>query len=295
MSKMYEALQRAQQQGMGAETPIAESIEAADSYTDAPSPYCPEAPYCPETQQNQAEPHKDAHTRLMPISAPADSVAIPWSGAMDPGASEQYRIIRTRIVQHPKHPKALLITSANAADGKTVSAINIAGALALRDDAKVLLIDADLRRTRLCGMLGLPAGLGLANILAGNCALQEAIIRIEQYPNFYVLPAGSSKINPAELFDSKVWESVIASVREHFDFVVMDGPPVAGIADYELIQAKCDGVVVVVRPDHTDRTLVMKTFELVPASKMLGIVLNCASHWFLSRTEESYYYRSGVK
>jgi capsular exopolysaccharide synthesis family protein len=222
-------------------------------------------------------------------------VAIPWTGAADVGASEQYRIIRTRIVQHPRRPKVILITSANSGDGKTVSAINIAGALALRDDANVLLIDADFRRPGLCRMLGLPGELGLANILAGRCSLQEAIVRVQQYPNLYVLPVGTSDINPAELLDSKAWESVTDSVREHFDFVVMDAPPVAGVADYELIQARCDGVVVVVRPDHTDRTLLMKALDMIPKDKMLGVVLNCAYHWFLSKTHDDYYYQAGRK
>src|SRR5262249_41642614 len=134
--------------------------------------------------------------RVIPVSIPAHSVAMPWNRTSDPAASEQYRVIRTRIVQHPKQPKTLLITSANAGDGKTVTAINIAGALALRENANVLLIDADFRRNGLCKMLGLPNESGLAAVLMQTCALQQAILRIEQYPNLYVLPAGVSKMNP---------------------------------------------------------------------------------------------------
>jgi Mrp family chromosome partitioning ATPase len=72
--------------------------------------------------------------------------------------------------------------------------------------------------------------------------------------------------------------------------VIVDAPPIAAVADYELIQASCDGVLVIVRPDHTDRTLVNRAFELIPRQKRLGVVLNCAYDWFLWKTHESYYY-----
>lgn len=285
MSKVYEALQRAQQRGGRIQIPVvlaepADPREQTDQAAEIPSPI--------ETQE-------DPDVRMIPINVPPNSVAIPWNGASDAGASEQYRIIRTRIVQHPNRPKLLLITSANSGDGKTVSAINIAGVLALRDNANVLLIDADFRRKGLCKMLGLPGELGIANVLAGNSTLQNAIIRVEQYPNLYVLPAGVSAINPAELLDSKAWESLCGSVRKSFDYVVVDAPPIAGVADYELIQAKCDGVIVVIRPDHTDRTLSAKAFELIPREKTLGVVLNCAYQWFLWKTHEAYYYGSAAK
>jgi capsular exopolysaccharide synthesis family protein len=289
MSKVYEALRKAQEEGVGINIKI-----DADAYgTECDS--AAGQPNLPEDGEGRVERQEDVDIRMLPISVPPDSVAIPWNGAADPGASEQYRIIRTRIVQHPKRPKMLLVTSANSGDGKTVSAINIAGALALRDNANVLLIDADFRRKGLCKMLGLPDELGLANLLEGNYPLQKAIVRVEQYPNLYVLPAGVSKINPAELLDSKAWDTVCATVRKHFDFVVLDAPPIAGVADYELIQAKCDGVIMIVRPDHTDRTLCTKAFELIPRDKVLGVVLNCAYQWFLGRTHESYYYGSTAK
>jgi len=294
MSKVYEALRKAQQQGIGINVAIDGDYTRAEPSSAAPQPDPREETPSPvEAREDTAQ--DSGEIRTVPIAVPPGSVAIPWSGAYDFAASEQYRIIRTRIVQHPKRPKTLLVTSANSGDGKTVSAINIAGALALRDNANVLLIDADFRRKGLCKMLGLPNESGLANLLAGNCTLQEAIVRVEQYPNLYVLPAGFSRVNPAELLDSKAWDSVCATVREHFDFVVLDAPPIAGVADYELIQAKCDGVILVVRPDHTDRTLCTKAFELIPTQKVLGVVLNCAYQWFLYKTHESYYYGSAAK
>lgn len=184
----------------------------------------------------------------------------------------------------------MIVSSPGPGDGKTVSSINIAGVLSLRDNANVLLIDGDLRRTNVSSLLGLPVEPGLANVLSGSCTLQEAIIRVDQFPNLYVLPAGASNANPAELLDSDQWKSLCSTVRECFSFVIVDAPPVAAVADYELIQASCDGVIVVVRPDHTDRTLCAKAFELIPQEKRLGVVLNCAYEWFLWKTHRSYYY-----
>ena len=116
---------------------------------------------------------------------------------------------------------------------------------------------------------------------------------MDQFPNLYVLTAGTGPGNPAELLDSEHWKALCVSVREHFDFVIIDAPPIAAVADYELIQAVCDGVIFVVRPDHSDRTLVDKSYDLIPEKLRLGVVLNCASKWLLWKTHESYYYRQG--
>jgi capsular exopolysaccharide synthesis family protein len=185
-----------------------------------------------------------------------------------------------------------MVSSPGSGDGKTVSAVNIAGVLSLRDNANVLLIDGDFRRADVSAALGLPSGPGLSDTLQNSCTLQEAIIRVEQFPNLYVLPAGTSEARSAELLDSEQWRSLCCTVREHFSFVMIDAPPIAAVADYELIQASCDGVIIVVRPDHTDRTLVSKAFELIPEEKRLGVVLNCAYEWFLWKTHQSYYYAS---
>ena len=274
MSKMYEALKRAQLEGV--------AVEVSAPVLNGPAlPTVPNEPY--------DEKPADPEIRQIPIQIRAGSAVIPW-GAASGRAGEQYRIIRTRIVQHPDRPRIMAVSSAGAGDGKTVSSINIAGALALRDNANVLLIDADFRRAGVSSTLGLPDSRGLADTLSGSCSLQEAIVRVEQLPNLYVLTAGASEANPAELLDTDQWKSLCSTVREHFSFVIIDSPPIAAVADYELIQASCDGVIVVVRPDHTDRTLFNKAFELIPEKKRLGVVLNCAHEWFLWKTHESYYY-----
>ena len=294
MSRMYEALKKAQQHGAKINLPV-----PAGNVVPEPEPDAAEAGYAAAValaaDDAGSEMHESITTangsgiRQLRIQIPERSVVLPW-GRADGHGGEQYRIIRTRIVQHAKRPRIMVVSSAGAGDGKTVSAINIAGALSLRDNANVLLIDGDFRRASVSSLLGLPSEPGLANALSGACGLQEAIIRVEQFPNLYVLPAGASSANPAELLDSEQWRSLCATVRERFNFVIVDAPPVAAVADYELIQATCDGVIVVVRPDHTDRTLCSQAFELIPEEKTVGVVLNCAYEWFLWKTHGSYYY-----
>ena len=287
MSKMYEALKKAQEQGVPIEVP------------EPVIPDVPESNYRPDWNPprpaerivSSYESDDGDGVRSLPMQARGKFALIPWN-ASDSAGGEQYRIIRTRIVQHPARPKVMVVSSAGAGDGKTVSAINIAGVLSLRDNANVLLIDADFRRAGVSSALGLPPGPGLSNVLRGLCALQEAIIRVEQFPNLYVLTAGTSDVNPAELLDTDQWKSLCSTVRKHFSFVMIDAPPIAAVADYELIQASCDGVIFVARPDITDRTLLHKALELIPEEKKLGVVLNCASKWFLWKTHESYYYDS---
>jgi capsular exopolysaccharide synthesis family protein len=229
--------------------------------------------------------------RSAPIRLAADAPLLPFGGGHY-RAGEQYRIVRTKIVHHPLQPRFLVVSSASSGDGKTVSAINIAATLALKSDVNVLLVDADFRRSSLATMLGLPAQPGLAEVLEGTCQLQDAILRSEQLANLYLLPGGKARSNPAELLDSPDWRRVSAVFRKEFHFVVVDAPPVTGVADYELIQAVCDGVVVVVRPDNSNRKLCFKALETVPKEKFVGVLVNCFPEWFLWKTHEYYSYSS---
>src|SRR5437016_7825859 len=179
-------------------------------------------------------------------------------------AGEQYRILRTKIIQHPKQPRMIVVSSAGPNDGKTVTVINLAGALALKSEARVLILDGDFRRSTICTKLGLPETLGLANVLNGECSLADAIIQAEQIPNLYILPAGKSLVNPAELLESSRWASLCATCRTNFEYIVVDSPPLGAVADYDIIQATCDGVVLVVRPDHTAREHCMQTLQIIP-------------------------------
>jgi capsular exopolysaccharide synthesis family protein len=205
-------------------------------------------------------------------------------------ASEQYRMIRTRIVQHPLRPKVITVSSGSPGDGKTFNSINLAGVLSLKDDSRVLLVDGDLRRSSVAKTLGISESPGLGEVLRRTATLRSALVRIEGFPNLYVLPAGAPEDHPSELLDSPAWPALVDIFRSRFSYTIVDAPPVAAVADYSLIQAPCDGVVLVVRQDHSNRAAFNKALEAVQPNKRIGVILNSSQDWWLAKTAGYYYY-----
>lgn len=237
-------------------------------------------------------------------TAPPDVGAVPAPPAGDAGwlplladgcdlkyAAEQYRIVRTRLVQKLGERFRVVVTSPGIGDGKTVNAINLAASLAMKSEGRTLLIDADLRRANVHRWLELPQSPGLADVLAGTCAAQDAIVPVEGLAGLLVMPAGQARENPTELLDSSRWRSLAELVRQKFPQVILDCPPVEVVADYDLIASVCEGVVLVVRPDHTDRPSCLAALgKLRP--KLTGVLINESREWFLWKkgAQGSYYY-----
>jgi capsular exopolysaccharide synthesis family protein len=295
MSKIFEAIQK----GSGAaadivpallkdqpvlETPVATAV--ADPPAEVPAETVADRP---AEEPAAVEPPVSTGVRVVPIQVKSDAPVLIFDQPRS-RAGEQYRILRTKIIHHPARPKVILVSSPGPGDGKTVTAINLAGALALKVEAKVLLIDTDFRRTRIHKELGLPATPGVTDILAGSSDLESALIRTQQYSNLYVLPSGGSRANPVELLDSPAWHNLMEALRADFEYIVLDSPPIAAVADYLLLQKACDGVVAVLRPDHTNRKLAHTALESIPRDKNLGVVVNCVQEWFLSGSKQRYYY-----
>lgn len=205
-------------------------------------------------------------------------------------AAEQYRIIRTKVLQHPARPRSLVMTSAESGDGKSVTAVNLAGVLALNPDFNVVLMDGDLHRSSLARYFGVDTSPGLAEVITGKATLREAIRRIEPFPNLFFLPGGQSQTGPADLFNTRRWAEVAAAVKDQFTFFVIDAPPAGVFADFDLIQAQVEGVVLVVREDHTNRMLWMRAIQSIPSEKMIGAIMNCVQPWFLGKTFGYYQY-----
>src|SRR5262249_22050507 len=153
----------------------------------------------------------------------------------------------------------------------------------LKQEIDVLLVDGDLRHGSVAPMLGIDSSPGLAEVLTGQCSLEDAIVGTENLANLYVLPAGRTSTNPAELFDSPACRELGKNLRERFKFTVVDTTPIGVVTDYDLIQAVCDGTIMVVRPDHTNRADFSKAMGSIAKGKLLGAVVNCAEDWFLWR------------
>jgi Mrp family chromosome partitioning ATPase len=127
---------------------------------------------------------------------------------------------------------------------------------------------------------------GLAEVVTGACSLNDAVIQAQQLPQLHILPAGSASGNPAELLDSSLWRNLMSITRTQFRHIIIDTPPLGGLADYDLIQAVSDGAILVARPDHTDRELCLKALRTIPKDKFLGLVLNCVESWVLNKTRK---------
>ena len=291
MSKLYDALNRA-----GGDTAdIMKRIVGNDAPAQAPSPVS--APPAAAPAGSGITTSRLA-TEASESSGPAEIRTIRLNSQKPVllfdddhrKASEQYRIIRTKIVQHPLRPRVIVVSSGTPGDGKTFNSINLAGVLSFKDESRVLLVDGDLRRSSVALTLGIPNRPGLGEVLRGKATLRSAIVRVEGHPNLYVLPAGEPEDRPAELLDSPAWPAMLDIFRKRFTYVVVDAPPVAAVADYDLIQAPADGVIIVVRQDHTNRLAFARALEAVNKNKRLGVILNSAQDWWFARQSGYYYY-----
>jgi capsular exopolysaccharide synthesis family protein len=282
MSKLFDALRRADPAGADLD---------ADERSAAPAPVPEAVPVVAPAAAEAIEAKPEAApgpNRTVSLRVSALSPIFPFEEGQTQ-AAEQYRIIRTKLLHHPAGPRVVVISSPSPGDGKTVTAVNVAAALALKENTSTLLIDADLRRPSVARLLGLAPSPGLADVLTGRGDAVSAIARVEEFPNLSVLTAGEAKA-PAELLDSERWRQLIGYARKHFRYVVLDATPVASVADYELVQLVSDGVVLVVRPDHTDRKMCTQALDLVPKQKLVGVVLNCVENWFLWKSHGYGYY-----
>lgn len=164
---------------------------------------------------------------------------------------EAYRSIRTSLLFSTSRgaPKVLLFTSPGPAEGKTTSAVNIAVTFT-QTGSKVLLIDTDLRNPTLHRVLGLENRIGLTNYLAGDASPVD----VSQYTvmtNLFVIPSGSLPPNPAELLSDEKMATLLALAADKFDYVILDGPPVLGLADALVLANRAQGTVLVVEAGVT--------------------------------------------
>ncbi|BCC48267.1 TPA: CpsD/CapB family tyrosine-protein kinase [Bacillus cereus] len=190
--------------------------------------------------------------------------------------SEQYRNIRTNILfaSANKKIRSLVITSANAGEGKTMTVVNIAIMFA-KQGKKVLLVDADLRNPNLHYVLHQENIFGLSNILLQDSHVEECV-KNTYIENLSFLSSGSTSSNPAELLGSNMMYEFLSKAYINYDFVMFDTPPALGFADVKLLTNQCDASVLVVRSGKTEKKTALKAKELLNKSngRLLGAILN---------------------
>jgi capsular exopolysaccharide synthesis family protein len=191
--------------------------------------------------------------------------------------ADQFRRLRYRIEdQGASHGRRVVaITSAGSRDGKTLTAINLAAALAEGRGARILLIDADLRQPSVGSRLGISAGRGglYHAVGSGRDLTSDDLYRVEG-STLDVLPCERSGSETYELLTSRPFASLLESARRSYDYVVVDTPPVVPVPDGALLRPLIDGYLVVVAANQTPRKLVAETLDLLEPTSVMGIVFN---------------------
>lgn len=207
-------------------------------------------------------------------------------------AVEAYRTLRTRLVKQQTRTgsRSLVVTGSTQGEGKTLTAFNLALCYAKIENWPVLLVDADLRTRGLSNLAGDPESPGLAEILEKDCSYQSAILRTD-VASLYVLPAGETTSSPSELFSGPRWKEFMGWAAESFRLVLIDSPPALNLADFELIAARCESVMVVARARKTEREALTKVLAQVDPRKMAGVIFNAAEE----PADNGYYRYAGGK
>ena len=190
--------------------------------------------------------------------------------------SEQYRILRSNILftSVDREIKSIMVTSPEPSDGKTTTAMNLAIVLA-QQEKQILLLDADLRKPSVHYGFKVSNIEGLTSVLTKKITLADAIIKT-YVPNLSILTSGPIPPNPAELLDSKAMGKVMEEIKDMYDYVIIDTPPILAVTDPQIMANKCDGVVFVLASGktHKDRSIRAKDLLEKAKSQLLGVVVN---------------------
>lgn len=191
--------------------------------------------------------------------------------------AEQYRGLR-HVVEHMHKAgegTVVAVSSPTPGDGKSITAINLAGALAQDPEANVLLLEVDLRRPSLGDNLGDFTGRGLVDaILDSSLIVEDVVHRLPRF-NLAVLPAGTRPNAPYEILKSPRLGELLAQARRRYDYVILDAPPVVPVPDCRLIAKWVDGFLMVVAADRTPRGALEEALNLMDPHSVLGLVFNC--------------------
>ena len=186
--------------------------------------------------------------------------------------NESYREIRTYLTINDEM-KTILVTSAEMNEGKTTTICNLAKCFGELDDIKVILIDCDFKKRGVSRKLGIQNPFGVSDIVFGNKKLDECIQKVEDID---VLPSGGVPNNTSMLLNSKVMKNLVNELREKYDYVFIDSPPICRLNDACIIAQYADGTVLVNASKEIDSKVAKLTLEKLKkvGANIIGVVLN---------------------
>ena len=299
MTRLSEALKKA------AVEPSPIPIAAADAPAPAAWQFAPvETMHVPD--EPAAPPEPAATPAFIPDSPPerrpdiaimapatirvgdADRDKLVVDAKVDGSVVEQYRHLAATLhhAQKSSAVRTVMVTSAMASEGKTLTATNLALTLSQSYQRRVLLIDADLRRPRMREMFALPNTEGLTDSLA---TIRSGRLPVHQItPTLWVLTSGRAAPDPMSLLVSPAMKQLIEDARESFDWVVVDTPPIAILPDANLLSSMIDTALLVVSAKSTPYPMVQRAAEAIGRGRILGVVLNRAEKAELSYSSYGY-------
>jgi capsular exopolysaccharide synthesis family protein len=213
-------------------------------------------------------------------------------------SAECARFIRTNLMfMSPDHPlRALAVTSPAPQEGKTTTAVSLAVTMA-RAGTRVLLVDTDMRRPRLHRVFGLPNDIGISSVIVGEATLDQAIAKTE-VPSLDVLVCGPLPPTPSEILHTERFRTVLRELKERYDLLLFDTPPVGPVADPVVLGAQIDGVLLILKCERTTRDLAKQAMRALRDAnvRVLGAVLNDVDiqEKRYSRVYYAYYRRYGT-
>lgn len=207
--------------------------------------------------------------------------------------SEAFRALRTRIQfsrVNTETLKTLLITSSAPQEGKTTIAVNLAGSFA-HSKKKVLLIDCDLRKPSVHKLFGASRTPGLIDYLTGNAKFNE-VLTSSSISNLSFITSGTIPPNPAEMLDSQEMRNLLKKLRDDYDLIILDSPPIIAVTDSEILTSMVDGTLLVVSSENTEIEMMERSVELIRRenTQFLGTVLNNFSYKSGYGSYYKYYY-----
>jgi capsular exopolysaccharide synthesis family protein len=176
-------------------------------------------------------------------------------------------------------PRVLLVASSHAGEGKSTIAANLA--IALARTGKTCLVDADLRNPVLASIFRVRHERGLAALLSGDCDLEHALVALDEVPNLTLLPGGSTDARSIEFLTSQKFRSLLETLRDRFQYVIVDSSPLLPYADARVIAPLGEGIVLVARAGATTGEALQRSLEIlhsVHAAPVLDVVLNAVPH-----------------
>ena len=284
MSRIHEALKKAEQERSAVQATSARVLTAAPAASPAISTIA-----APDTEGGRSLPteeliaHSAGYLRFDDLRKHCahpqwhldPNVNVFINSALTAHGSEQFRTLRSRLYQmrSSQQLRTLLVTSSVPAEGKTFVTNNLAQAIVRQPDRRALIIDADLRCSRLHVPLGAPASPGLTDYLRGEVD-ELAIIQHGLEGNLCFIPGGNAVTNPSELLSNGRMKLLLDRVMPVFDWVILDSAPLLPVADSSLLADLVDGALLVVRAGQTPVETAQRACQELQGRNIVGVVLN---------------------